>query len=71
MRLLGLPILLASLALVASMHPSVLTFWRDPKPPASGVAAWERQKTEVFTSNNNAVKWNASVGKKFLKKSEL
>ena len=30
-----------------------------------------RQKTVVFTSNNNIVKWNAYVTKKFLKKSEL
>ncbi len=38
----------ASLALVATMHPSVLTFWRDPDPPATGLAAWEAQKREVF-----------------------
>ena len=30
-----------------------------------------REKTAVFTSNNNVVKWNAYVAKKFLKKSEL
>jgi hypothetical protein len=30
-----------------------------------------RQKTAVFATNNNVVKWNAYVGKKFLKKSQL
>lgn len=30
-----------------------------------------REKTPVFTTNNNVTKWNAYVGKKFLKKSEL
>src|SRR5690606_8197371 len=30
-----------------------------------------RQRTEVFTTNNNVVKWNAWVGKKFLAKSQL
>jgi len=30
-----------------------------------------REKTEVFTTNNNVVKWNAYLGKKFLKKSQL
>jgi len=30
-----------------------------------------RQKTAVFTTNNNVVKWNAWIGKKFLKKSQL
>lgn len=30
-----------------------------------------RQKTEVFTSNNNVVKWNAYVSRKFLKKDQL
>ena len=30
-----------------------------------------REKTVVFTSNNNVIKWNAYVAKKFLKKSEL
>ena len=37
-----------SLALVATMHPSVLCFWRDPDPPSTGAAAWEAQKREVF-----------------------
>lgn len=40
----------ASVALVASMHPSVLTFWRDPEPPGREVAAWEAQKRDVFGS---------------------
>lgn len=30
-----------------------------------------RQKTEIFTTNNDVVKWNAFIGKKFLKKSQL
>lgn len=30
-----------------------------------------RQKTDAFPTNNNVVKWNAYVGKKFLKKSNL
>jgi alkylation response protein AidB-like acyl-CoA dehydrogenase len=38
----------ASLALVATMHPSVLCFWRDPDPPSRGQAAWEAQKREIF-----------------------
>jgi alkylation response protein AidB-like acyl-CoA dehydrogenase len=38
----------ASVALVASMHPSVLTFWRDPDPPKTGGPAWEKQKRQVF-----------------------
>ncbi|WP_428485143.1 hypothetical protein [Rhodopila sp.] len=37
-----------SLALVASMHPAVLTFWRDPEPLAAGQAAWAAQRREVF-----------------------
>jgi len=30
-----------------------------------------RQKTVLFDKNNNVVKWNAFIGKKFLKKSQL
>ena len=30
-----------------------------------------RQKTPIFTTNNNVIKWNAYVEKKFLKKSQL
>jgi hypothetical protein len=30
-----------------------------------------REKTAVFTGNNNVIKWNAFVGKKFLKKDQL
>jgi len=37
-----------SVALVATMHPSVLCFWRDPDPPATGATEWEAQKREVF-----------------------
>ena len=39
-----------SLALVASMHPAVLTFWRDPEAPATGQADWEAQRRQVFAS---------------------
>ncbi|MCX7365291.1 MAG: acyl-CoA/acyl-ACP dehydrogenase [Alphaproteobacteria bacterium] len=38
----------ASIALVASMHPSVLAFWRDPASPGTGAKAWEAQKRDVF-----------------------
>ncbi len=37
----------------------------------SSVDVMIREKTVVFTTNNNVVKWNAWVGKKFLKKSQL
>ena len=37
----------------------------------SSVDVMVRQKTQVFTTNNNVVKWNAYVGKKFMKKSQL
>lgn len=37
----------------------------------SSVDVMIREKTAVFTTNNNVVKWNAWVGKKFLKKSQL
>jgi hypothetical protein len=37
----------------------------------SSVNVMIRQKTEVFTSNNNVVRWNAYVGKKMLKKDQL
>jgi hypothetical protein len=30
-----------------------------------------RQKTPVFTTNNDVIKWNAWIGKKFLKKGQL
>ena len=30
-----------------------------------------RQRTAIFTSNNNVIKWNAYLAKKFLKKSQL
>jgi hypothetical protein len=38
---------------------------------ASSVDHMLRQKTEVFSSNNQVIKWNASVSKKFLKKDAL
>jgi outer membrane receptor protein involved in Fe transport len=37
----------------------------------SSVDVMIRQKTEVFTGNNNVIRWNAYVSKKFMKKSEL
>lgn len=46
-----------SLALVATMHPSVLNFWRDPDPPATGAAAWEAQKREVFGTVLDGAWW--------------
>jgi hypothetical protein len=30
-----------------------------------------REQTEVFTSNNNVFRWNAFVGKKFLKNDQI
>ena len=47
----------ASLALVATMHPSVLCFWRDPDPPARGQAAWEAQKRQVFGTVIDGAWW--------------
>jgi hypothetical protein len=37
----------------------------------STVDVMVRQKTDIFTTNNNVVKWNAYLEKKFLKKSQL
>jgi len=37
----------------------------------SSVYVMIRQQTSVFNTNNNVVKWNAYIGKKFLKKSQL
>ncbi|GAA4462506.1 TonB-dependent receptor [Nemorincola caseinilytica] len=37
----------------------------------SSVDMMFRQKTPIFTTNNNVIKWNAYVTKKFLKKSQL
>ncbi len=37
----------------------------------SSVDMMFRQKTEIFTTNNNVIKWNAYIEKRFLKKSEL
>lgn len=47
----------SSLALVATMHPSVLCFWRDPDPPASGAAEWEAQKRQVFGTVLDGAWW--------------
>ncbi|WP_276132745.1 TonB-dependent receptor [Polluticoccus soli] len=38
---------------------------------ASDINWFIREKTEVFTSNNNVFKWNAYVSKKFLKNDQL
>lgn len=46
-----------SLALVASMHPAVLSFWRDPEPPATGAAEWEAQRRQVFGSVIEGAWW--------------
>ena len=37
----------------------------------SNVDMMFRQKTPIFTANNNVIRWNAWVEKKFLKKSQL
>jgi hypothetical protein len=37
----------------------------------SSVDMMFRQKTPIFTANNNVIRWNAYVEKKFLKKSQL
>ena len=48
-----------SLALSASMHPTVLAFWRDAEPLAgsSGKAAWEAQKRLVFETALGGAWW--------------
>jgi alkylation response protein AidB-like acyl-CoA dehydrogenase len=46
-----------SLALVATMHSSVLAFWRDPDTPTTGAAAWEAQKSEVFGTVVDGAWW--------------
>ena len=47
----------SSLALVFSMHPSVLSFWRDPQPQASSAPAWETQRREVFETARSGAWW--------------
>lgn len=51
----------SSLALVASMHPVVLSYWRDPAPPASGQAAWEAQRREVFGTVIDGAWWGTAT----------
>jgi alkylation response protein AidB-like acyl-CoA dehydrogenase len=46
-----------SLALVASMHNAVLTFWRDPDPPATGQTEWEAQRREIFATVTAGAWW--------------
>ncbi|MFN3652000.1 MAG: hypothetical protein ACK47B_20690 [Armatimonadota bacterium] len=48
----------SSLALVAAMHPSVLTFWlASPEAPAPYRDAWEPQRREVFRSAAEGAWW--------------
>jgi alkylation response protein AidB-like acyl-CoA dehydrogenase len=48
-----------SLALAASMHPSVLAFWRDAEVPAGepGAEAWQAQRREVFATALDGAWW--------------
>jgi alkylation response protein AidB-like acyl-CoA dehydrogenase len=46
-----------SVALVSSMHPAVLAYWRDPEPPAAGRDAWEAQKRAVFGTVIDGAWW--------------
>jgi alkylation response protein AidB-like acyl-CoA dehydrogenase len=47
----------SSVALVSSMHPAVLSYWRDSPAPATGQAAWEAQKQAVFGSVIDGAWW--------------
>lgn len=47
----------SSVALTASMHPSVLTAWRDATTPNIGAAAWEDQRRQVFQSVVEGAWW--------------
>lgn len=47
----------ASLALVASMHPAVLSFWRDTEPSASGGTEWAAQRREIFGTVIDGAWW--------------
>jgi alkylation response protein AidB-like acyl-CoA dehydrogenase len=47
----------SSLALVFSMHPSVLSFWRDSQPPAASAPAWETQRRKVFEAAGEGAWW--------------
>jgi alkylation response protein AidB-like acyl-CoA dehydrogenase len=46
-----------SLALVASMHPVVLTYWRDPELPPTGHQEWEAQRQAVFEAVMDGAWW--------------
>ncbi|MGK7870895.1 acyl-CoA dehydrogenase family protein [Falsiroseomonas sp. E2-1-a20] len=48
-----------SLALAASMHPAVLSFWRDAEVPVGqpDADAWEAQRREVFVSALGGAWW--------------
>ena len=50
-----------SLALAASMHPSVLAHWRDPAPPATDADAWEAQKRAVFAVATEGAWWGTLI----------
>jgi len=48
----------SSVALVASMHPSVLTYWLAfPEAPEPHTAAWEAQRREIFQSVREGAWW--------------
>ena len=50
-----------ALALVSAMHPSVLTFWRDPSPPETGREAWEAQRREIFEGVSRDGHWWGTI----------
>lgn len=48
----------SSVALVASMHPSVLAFWlATPTVAAPDADAWERQRSEIFATVEDGAWW--------------
>ncbi|MBV1796473.1 acyl-CoA dehydrogenase family protein [Siccirubricoccus sp. G192] len=48
-----------SLALAASMHPAVLSFWRDAEvqPDQPGAEVWEAQRRDVFVTALDGAWW--------------
>lgn len=50
-----------SLALVSSMHPSVLTFWREPDPPETGQEQWEAQRRAIFEGVSREGHWWGTI----------
>ncbi|MFT3823450.1 MAG: outer membrane beta-barrel family protein [Chitinophagaceae bacterium] len=55
----------------ASIYPSFTVYLPAKFEINSDADIDLRQKTAIFTNNNNVVKWNASVGKKFMKDESL